>query len=158
MSVVRRSSMAALVCAGLAFTHAAPAAARTQAVAAGAPSGDPSTLRQFEHASKCVVTLGFGGDCDRNAPQPRAAKARVGSEAGAAAVPAADDPSTRRRFLHASRCLVTVGFSPGCDKDAPAPKAQKSAALTDDTSTRHQFVHAGRCLVTLGFSGDCDKK
>lgn len=150
MSVLSRALLAGLVCASL---------GAVQARAQAGPSGEPSTASQFRHASKCVLTLGFGGDCDKAAPTPKGAKATAPKgEANAVPTPAANDTSTRRRFLHASKCLVTVGLTSGCDKDAPAPKTEKSAAATEDTSTRHQFVRAGACVVTFGFSGDCDKK
>ena len=91
------------------------------------------------------------------------------------AAPASDDPgSTRGRALHAGKCVLTLGFSGGCDKDeadskrvaaerkavAEHPAAGQQPAVTkvaEDTSTRHQFFRASKCVVSLGFVGNCDK-
>ncbi len=146
ISVLSRSLLAGLVCTAL------PMAAMAQP-AAGADT--PSTLHQFEHAGECVVSLGFLGHCDKDAPPPKAAKA-----ADPARV-AAEEASTRHQFMHAGECVVSLGFLGHCDKDASAPKAEKTAVLTpaaEDTGTRSQFLHTGKCLVTFGFGGNCDKK
>jgi hypothetical protein len=93
--------------------------------------------------------------------------AAMGAQAFAA--PAADDPgSTKGRALHASKCVFTLGFGGGCDKDEAESKAKAEAKakpeerpaptkVADDHSTRHQFVNASECVVTLGFVGACDK-
>jgi hypothetical protein len=95
--------------------------------------------------------------------------AAMGAQAFAA--PTGDDPgSTRGRFFHAGKCVVTLGFSGGCDKDEADSKrvaAERKAAAehpaeaakptADDTSTRHQFVRASKCVMSLGFVGNCDK-
>lgn len=98
--------------------------------------------------------------------------AAMGAAMGAQAFAAApgDDPGTTRgRFFHAGKCVVTLGFSGGCDKDEADSKrvaAERKAAaehpveatrVADDNSTRHQFVRASKCVVSLGFIGDCDK-
>jgi hypothetical protein len=78
--------------------------------------------------------------------------------------------SEEGRFLHASKCLSTLGFGAGCDKDEPvskekeekqAKKAEHEAAVTKvstDTSTKAQFFHASKCVGTLGFGKGCDSK
>jgi hypothetical protein len=94
----------------------------------------------------------------------------VAMGAQAFAAPTGDDPgSTRGRFFHAGKCVVTLGFSGGCDKDEADSKriaAERKAAaehpaapvkVADDTSTRHQFVRASKCVMSLGFVGNCDK-
>lgn len=89
--------------------------------------------------------------------------------AQALAAPASEDPgSTRGRFFHAGKCVVTLGFSGGCDKDEADSKrvaAERKAAadhpeatkVADNDSTRHQFMRASKCVVSLGFIGNCDK-
>ena len=87
------------------------------------------------------------------------------ARAQTAAASSADDKSrdTRGRFVHASKCVMTFGFTAGCDKDAPAPKAAPKAAEREDVtkaaidSTRSRFFQASRCVVSLGFIGECDK-
>jgi len=69
---------------------------------------------------------------------------------------------TRGRFMHASKCVMTFGLTSGCDKDAPAPKAEQrkaeaGPAAAPDNSTKSQFFRASRCVVSLGFAGNCDK-
>lgn len=67
---------------------------------------------------------------------------------------------TRGRFVHASKCVMTFGFTSGCDKDAPAPKAADRPAparVADDGSTKSQFLRASKCVVTFGFTSGCDK-
>ena len=93
--------------------------------------------------------------------------AALGAQAFAA--PVGDDPGTTKgRFFHAGKCVVTLGFSGGCDKDeADANRRvaeQKQAVehpekvkVVDTTSTRHQFMRASKCVVSLGFAGNCDK-
>jgi hypothetical protein len=149
MTILSRVVLAGLACASL-------GAGAAQAQAAGS---DANTGGRFMHAGKCVVTLGFAGECDKDTatPKKRAASTTV-------------DTSTRGRFVHASECVITVGFAGGCDKDvrsgsvtaasAPSDTAapSKRADATPDTSTRHQFLHAGKCVVTLGFGGNCDNK
>jgi hypothetical protein len=140
------------------------AAGAAQAQAAGS---DANTGGRFMHAGKCVVTLGFAGNCDVDAASPKRADRPAKAQTAA-------DTSTRHRFVHASECVITVGFAGGCDKDprpgsvpttasAPSdavspPAPSKHADATPDTSTRHQFLHAGKCVVTLGFGGNCDNK
>jgi hypothetical protein len=145
MPVFSRILVAGLVCAA----GVLPSAAMAQA----ATADSPSTLQQFQHAGTCVVTLGFLGHCDKDAPPPKAEKKAV-------VTPAVEDTSTRHQFLHTGECVVTLGFLGHCDKDAPAPKAEKTAvqAAADDASTRRQFIHTGKCLVTFGFGGGCDNK
>jgi hypothetical protein len=93
--------------------------------------------------------------------------AALGAQAFAA--PAGDDPGTTRgRFFHAGKCVVSLGFSGGCDKDEADAKrvaAERKAAaehpeatkVVDDNSTRHQFARASKCVVSLGFIGNCDR-
>lgn len=149
MSVLSRGLVAALIC--TAGVQALPSAAMAQPAAAG----DPNTFHQFQHASKCVVTLGFGGDCDQNAPVKRD-RTKPTPVSGPAEIPS--DPG--HQFLHTGECVVTLGFLGHCDKDPPAPKVEKTAAqvAADDASTRHQFLHTGKCVVTFGFGGNCEKK
>jgi hypothetical protein len=94
----------------------------------------------------------------------------VGVQIAAAAPPAADGQTgnTGGRFVHATKCITTLGFGEGCDKDAPvskqeheAKKAEKEAKVTkvsSDTGTGRQFQHAAKCVGTLGFGAGCDKK
>jgi hypothetical protein len=89
--------------------------------------------------------------------------------AQAFAAPAGDDPgSTKGRALHASKCVFTLGFGGGCDKDQAESKVKAQAEakrderpaevkVADDHSTRHQFAHASECVVSFGFVGHCDK-
>jgi hypothetical protein len=89
--------------------------------------------------------------------------------AQAVAAPTGDDPGTTRgRLLHAGKCVVTLGFSGGCDKDESDSKRvaeeRKAAAehpetikAVDEHSTRHQLAHASECVVSFGFFGGCDK-
>jgi hypothetical protein len=93
--------------------------------------------------------------------------AAMGAQAFAA--PAGDDPGTTRgRLFHAGKCVMTLGFSGGCDKDEAdanrRAEERKTAAehpevtkVADTTSTRHQFMRASKCVVSLGFVGNCDK-
>ena len=94
--------------------------------------------------------------------------AAMGAQAFAA--PTADDPgSTKGRFAHASKCVLTLGLTSGCDKDEAESKRiateRKAAAehpaevtkVAEDNSTKHQFFRASKCVVSLGFVGDCDK-
>jgi hypothetical protein len=82
-------------------------------------TANESTKSQFFHASECVVSLGFVGPCDKNAPVTQASATRPAGAAPAAAAPAAPpapDNSTRSRFFHAGKCTITFGFGGGCDK------------------------------------------
>lgn len=94
--------------------------------------------------------------------------AALGAQAFAA--PTAEDPgSTKGRFAHASKCVLTLGLTSGCDKDEADSKrvaAERKAAAdhpaeatkaVDDNSTKHQFFRASKCVVSLGFAGDCDR-
>lgn len=151
MSVVSRIVLAGLVSASLGL---APAA-RAQASGGDHARGD--TRGRFMHASKCVMSFGFGGGCDKDAPASKADRASNGAD-GAAVTKAADDNSTRARFFHASKCVTTFGFGGGCDKDAPARPAGPRAEAAPDTSTRGQLMHASKCVMSFGFAGGCDKK
>ena len=114
MSVLSRVLMAGVVCASLGIVQTASA---QDTASSGARLG---------HASKCVLTLGFGGGCDSKEPVSKAEKAKA-AEAKAAASKGADGavmtktsvetgpPSTRARFGHASKCVVTLGFGNRCD-------------------------------------------
>jgi hypothetical protein len=81
-------------------------------------TANESTKSQFFHASECVVSLGFVGPCDKNAPVAQASATRPAGAAPAAApaAPPAPDNSTRSRFFHAGKCTITFGFGGGCDK------------------------------------------
>src|SRR5689334_8431246 len=95
----------------------------------------------------------------------------VAVSAPAFAAPTSDDPgSTGGRLAHASKCVLTLGFSGGCDKDeagakrkareAAEPKADAAKAevtQAEDHSTRGQFMNASKCVVSFGFAGNCDK-
>jgi hypothetical protein len=151
MSVISRVVLAGVVCAAMG------------AQAFAAPTGDEagSTRDRFFQASKCVVTLGFSGGCDKDQADPKR------TDAPAAVTKAADDNSTRHQFANASKCVVSFGFVGSCDKDAPAGSAKASAAGSAradaapaalDTSTRGQLAHASKCVLTFGFGGNCDKK
>jgi hypothetical protein len=142
------------------------AALGAQAFAAPASDDPGSTRGRLAHASKCVVTFGFGGGCDKDqADSKRAAKPAADRQADGAkpsVVTGGDDPSasTRARFAHASKCVATLGLLSSCDKDAPAEAAKRAdaAPAAPDNSTRGRFFQASRCVFSLGFVGDCDKK
>jgi hypothetical protein len=155
MSVFSRVLLAGVVCASLAIVQAAPTVARAQPAATG--DGQSSDTRgRFLHASKCVMLLGFGAGCDKDAPAPKAADR-------AAVVKAPVDTGTRSQFFHASKCVMSLGFIGNCDKDAPARASSASARRADttpaapDTSTRGQFLHATKCVTTMGFAAGCNK-
>lgn len=94
----------------------------------------------------------------------------VSAGAASAQQKTSEEGHTGGRFLHASKCLTTLGFGAGCDKDEPvskekeekqAKKAEHEAAVTKvstDTGTRAQFFHASKCVGTLGFGKGCDSK
>jgi hypothetical protein len=157
MSVVSRVFLAGLIC----------AAVGGQAVAAPVADDPGSTKGRLAHASKCVVTLGFGGGCDKDQAESKAAAEKAAAQKAeadkpAAATKVADDHSTKAQFFHASECVVSFGFMGRCDKNAPPepPKAQgaDAAPAALDSSTKGRFFHASKCVVTLGFGGRCDEK
>ncbi len=155
MSVVSRIVLAGLVCAAMGG----------QAVAAPAADEPGSTGGRFVHASKCVVTLGFSGGCDKDeADSKRVAAERKTAAEHPEATKVVDETSTRHQFARASECVVSLGFIGNCDKNAPeSPKASATrhadtAPAAPDTSTAGQFKRASRCVVTFGLLGDCDKK
>ena len=71
---------------------------------------DTSTRHQFVRASRCVVSLGFIGNCDKNEPES------VARERKAAEAAAGPDTSTKGRFFQAGKCVVSLGFVGDCDK------------------------------------------
>jgi hypothetical protein len=158
MSVVSRIFLAGLFC----------AAVGAQAFAAPTADDPGSTKGRALHASKCVITLGFGGGCDKDQAETKVkAEAKAKAEERPAAVKVADDHSTRHQFVNASECVVTLGFVGACDKDASGQPIQKAAAPARpadagpaplDGSTKGRFFHASKCVVTLGFGGRCDEK
>jgi hypothetical protein len=155
MPVVSRIILAGLVCASLGGVSVA----RAQASGADNASGD--TRGRLMHASKCVMSFGFGGGCDKDAPASKAGDRGSKGADGAVVTRASDDNSTRARFFHASKCVTTFGFGSGCDKDAPAGPRSASgprAEAAPDTSTRGQLMHASKCVMSFGFLGDCEKK
>jgi hypothetical protein len=147
MSVVSRVLLAGANCAAMG----------AQAFAA-APGDDPGSTRgRLVHASKCLVTLGFSGGCDKDQADSKAKR----EDDHPAEVKVADEHSTRRQLMHASKCVVSFGFAGGCDKNAPeasAPAAERRADAAPDNSTRGQLKRASTCVVSFGFLGDCDKK
>jgi len=157
MSVVSRVFVAGVLCAAMG----------AQAFAAPVADDPGSTKGRLAHASKCVVTLGFGGGCDKDQADSKvaaekAAAAKARAEQPATVTKVADDHSTKAEFFHASECVVSFGFLGRCDKNAPpeAPKAQSADAGPPplDTSTKGRFFHASKCVVTLGLGGRCDEK
>jgi hypothetical protein len=157
MSVVSRVFLAGLICAAMG----------AQAFAAPASDDPGSTKGRFFHASKCVVTLGFSGGCDKDqADSKRAEEAKAKGEDRPVATKVADDHSTRHQFARASKCVITFGFVGDCDKNAPEGSAKAAAAeqradaapAALDNSTKGRFFHASKCVVTLGFGGRCDEK
>jgi hypothetical protein len=156
MSVVSRTLLAGLICAGMG----------AQAFAAPAADDPGSTKGRALHASKCVITLGFGGGCDKDQAESKVKEeAKAKAEERPAEVKIADDHSTRHQFAHASECVVSFGFVGHCDKNAPegsaaaAPVRQADAAPAAlDNSTKGRFFHASKCVFTLGFGGRCDEK
>jgi hypothetical protein len=162
MSVVNRIVLAGLI----------SAAMGAQAVAAPTADDPGSTKGRLAHASKCVVTFGFGGGCDKDQADSKQAAEKQAAEKRAAQKPASDQPaavtkvaddnSTRHQFAHASECVVSFGFFGHCDKNAPPepPKTKTADAAPAplDESTKGRFFHASKCVVTLGFGGRCDEK
>ena len=135
----------------------APTAAWAQgASASAADSANGDTRGRFFHASKCVMSFGFGGGCDKDAAAPKREDRAVETKASV-------DTSTRGQFFHASKCVVSLGFVGGCNKDAPAgspsvaSRPADAAPAAPDTSTRGQFLHATKCLTTMGFGSGCNK-
>jgi hypothetical protein len=153
MSVIIRALLAGALCASLS----------TPAFAAPTPDDPGSTGGRLAHASKCVLTLGFSGGCDKDEASAKR-KAREAAEPKPAETKVADDHSTRGQFMNASKCVVSFGFAGNCDKNAPEAGAQASAAPANqgpkepDNSTSGQFKRAGACVLSFGFLGDCDKK
>jgi hypothetical protein len=150
MSVVSRILLAGVVAVSLGV-QAAPTVARAQGAADDASKGERDRLL---HASKCVLTFGFG--CDSGAP-PAKGGDKPADKGGAEVTKASDDHSTRAQVFHASKCVVSFGFAGGCDKDAPARPSSAAAPAAPDTSTRGRLLHAARCVGSLGLIGDCDK-
>jgi hypothetical protein len=157
MSVFSRVALAGVVCAAIG----------AQAVAAPTSDDPGSTGGRFAHASKCVVTLGFGGGCDKDQADSKrvAAERKAAAEHPTEVTKAVDDHSTRHQFAHASECVVSFGFLGGCDKNAPegggkasATRSADAAPAPPDKSTGGQFKRASTCVVTFGFLGDCDRK
>lgn len=154
MSVVSRTLLAGLICAAMG----------AQAFAAPASDDPGSTKGRFFHASKCVVTLGFSGGCDKDEADAKARQeAQAKRDERPEAVKIADEHSTRHQFAHASECVVSFGFVGHCDKNAPpeparAERAADGAPAPLDDSTKGRFFHASKCVVTLGFGGRCDEK
>jgi hypothetical protein len=158
MSVVRRVFLAGLI----------SAAMGAQAFAAPTADDPGSTKGRALHASKCVITLGFGGGCDKDQAETKAkAEAKAKADERPAEVKVADEHSTRHQFFNASECVVTLGFVGACEKDAsgtPIKKAEAPVRPADagpeplDGSTKGRFFHASKCVVTLGFGGRCDEK
>jgi hypothetical protein len=147
MSVVSRVVLAGLLCAGIG----------AQALAAPVADDPGSTRGRLFHASKCVITLGFSGGCDKDQADSKAKRDERPAE-----VKAADEHSTRAQFAHASKCVVSFGFIGHCDKNepegSPAERRADAAPREPDNSTRGQFKRASTCVVSFGFLGDCDKK
>ncbi len=156
MSIVGRMILAGLVSASLTGVQVA------QAAAPGDSAGGDTRGRLF-HASKCVLTLGFSGGCDKDQVDAKdSPSASKGSEPAPAVTRASDDGNTRGRLFHASKCVMSFGFSRGCDKDqadapARAGARDEAAPAAPDTSTRGRLFHASKCVATLGFGGGCDK-
>jgi hypothetical protein len=142
------------------------AALGAQAFAAPASDDPGSTRGRLAHASKCVMTFGFGGGCDKDQADSRRAEKKAAERPAevtkASVVTGGDDPnaSTRARFAHASKCVMSLGLLGSCDKDAPAEAARRAEAgpAAPDNSTRGRFFQASRCVASFGLVGDCDKK
>ena len=156
MSVVSRILVAGVMCAAMG----------AQAFAAPASDDPGSTKGRLAHAGKCVVTFGFSGGCDKDQADSKRAEKQAADHptevARATTITGADDPnaSTRARFAHAGKCVMTLGLLSSCDKDAPAEAAKHADAgpAAPDNSTRGRFLQASRCVFSLGFVGDCDKR
>jgi hypothetical protein len=123
---------------------------------------DAGAPRQIQHAGKCLLTLGFGGGCDEKVvPSQSAAKAKA-AERTASSEPAkvtkvVDNTSTRSQFMHAGKCVVSLGFAGHCDEKL-APATVETGPRAEDNSRLGQMKHAGACVISMGFVGDCDKK
>jgi hypothetical protein len=157
MPIFSRVALAGLVCAAMG----------AQAFAAPTSDDPGGTGGRLAHASKCVVTFGFGGGCDKDEADSKrvAAERKEAAEHPAEVTKAVDDHSTRHQLAHASECVVSFGFFGSCDKNAPAGPAKASATraaaaepAAPDNSTAGQFKHASACVVSFGFLGDCNKK
>jgi hypothetical protein len=151
MSVVSRILLAGVACAAMG----------AQAFAAPASDDPGSTRGRLFHASKCVVTLGFSGGCDKDQADAK----RVEAERKAAAehpeaTKVADEHGTRHQFFRASKCVVSLGFVGDCDKNAPERSATRAEAgpRAPDSSVHGRFFQASRCVASFGLVGDCDKK
>ena len=157
MSFISRVVVASVACAAMS----------AQAFAAPTADDPGSTKGRFFHASKCVVTLGLSGGCDKDEADSKrvAEEHKAAAEHPAVVTKAVDDHSTRHQLAHASECVVSFGFAGGCDKNAP-PSSKASAAErradaappAPDNSAGGQFKRAGACVISFGFLGDCDKK
>jgi hypothetical protein len=64
---------------------------------------------QLAHASKCVISFGFGGGCDKKAPYGTTENPKDAPRAG-------PDTSTQGRFFQAAKCVTSFGLREGCDK------------------------------------------
>lgn len=149
MSVFSRAVLAGLACASIVVVQAAPTAAMAQA------GDDPnaSTGARLGHATKCLFTMGFGcSDKAAGAAKSRAADHEAAK--GADPAKASEPPGTRVRFMQASRCVMTLGFSGRCDKNDPAEVPKTDAP---DTSTRGRFFQAAKCVTSFGLRSGCDK-
>jgi hypothetical protein len=145
MSAISRIVLAGVICAAL---------GAVQASAAERGDDPGSTRGRLFHASKCVMTLGFSGGCDKDEADSKVQRPAV--------TKVADEHSTRAQFAHASKCVMSFGFIGHCDRNAPqgpAAGARADAApAAPDNSTAGQFKRASKCVVSFGFLGDCDKK
>jgi hypothetical protein len=164
MSVFSRALLAGAMCAAL----SAPILG-AQAFAAPTADDPGSTGGRLAHASKCVLTLGFSGGCDKDEASAKRKEREAAEEkvAGpkAAVTKAVDEHSTRHQLANASKCVVSFGFAGNCDKSDPDGSAKASVTRTaerepkaPDHSTAGQFKHAGACVISFGFLGDCDRK
>jgi hypothetical protein len=149
MSVVSRIFLAGALCAALgAQAYAAPKA------------DDPGSTRgRALHASKCVLTLGFSGGCDKDEADSKVKRV----DDRPADVKAAEEHTTRHQFANASKCVMSFGFVGHCDKNAPEEPASGGARADagprqPDNSTSGQFKRASECVVSFGFLGNCDKR
>lgn len=84
------------------------------------------------------------------------------ARAQAAAPSGADDASkdTRGRFFHASKCVMSLGLTSGCDKDAPVRPASRRAdapPAAPDTGTKSRFLQAAKCVTSMGFRQGCNR-
>jgi hypothetical protein len=164
MSVTSRALSAAAI--GVALSAQVLGA---QAYAAPTADDPGSTGGRLAHASKCVLTFGFSGGCDKDEATVKREQ-REKAEAKAvdpkvAPTRVADAHPQRRQFMNAGRCVVSFGFAGNCDKSDPDGSAKAAATAraerepaAPDNSTTGQFKHAGACVLTFGFSGGCDKK